>query len=34
MDIVWIAAIAAVWAVMAGMVVGLVKLETPRGGRP
>ena len=34
MDIVWIAALAAVWVVMAGMVIGLVKLEAPRGERP
>lgn len=34
MDIVWIAALAALWIVMVGMAVGLFKLETPRGERP
>jgi hypothetical protein len=34
MDIVWIAAMAALWIVMVGMVAGLFKLETPRGERP
>ena len=33
MDIVWIAAVAALWVVMAGMVVGLFKLDTPKGER-
>lgn len=33
MDIVWIAALAAIWVVMAGMVVGLFKLEAPKGER-
>jgi hypothetical protein len=34
MDIVWLAALAALWIAMAGMVVGLSKLESPRGERP
>lgn len=33
MDIVWIAALAAIWVVMAGMVVGRFKLEAPKGER-
>ena len=33
MDIVWIAALAAMWVAMAGMVVGLVKLGAPMGER-
>ena len=33
MDIVWIAALAAMWVVMAGMVVGLFKLAAPKGER-
>jgi hypothetical protein len=33
MDIVWIAAIAAMWLVMGGMVVGLFKLDAPKGER-
>jgi len=31
MDIVWIAAVAVLWVVVAEMVVGLNKLATPRG---
>lgn len=34
MDIVWMAAVAALWVVMAGMVAGLFKLDTPKGERP
>jgi len=34
MDFVWIAAMAAMWAVLAAMVVGLNRLEKPKGGRP
>ena len=33
MDILWIAAIAAMWLVTGGMVVGLFKLDAPRGER-
>ncbi|VTU18490.1 hypothetical protein E5CHR_00598 [Variovorax sp. PBL-E5] len=33
MDIVWIVAMAAMWVVMAGMAVGLHKLDAPRGAR-
>jgi hypothetical protein len=33
MDIVWIAALAAMWVVMVGMVAGLYKLDTPKGER-
>jgi hypothetical protein len=33
MDIVWIAALAALWVVMAEMVVGLFKLAAPKGER-
>ena len=33
MDIVWMAAMAAMWVVMAEMVVGLHRLDTPRGVR-
>ncbi len=33
MDIVWIAAIAAMWVVVAELVVGLNKLDTPKGER-
>ena len=33
MDIVWIAALVAMWVVMAGMVVVLVKLAAPKGER-
>jgi hypothetical protein len=33
MDIVWIAALAALWIVMVGMVVGLFKLDAPKGER-
>ncbi len=33
MDIVWIAGLAAMWVVMAGMVVGLFELEAPKGER-
>lgn len=33
MDIVWIVAVAAMWVVMAGMVVGLFKLDAPKGER-
>lgn len=32
MDIVWIAAVAALWVVVAEMVVGLGKLDRPKGG--
>lgn len=34
MDIVWIAAVAAMWVLMAEAVVGLHKLEAPKGARP
>jgi hypothetical protein len=34
MDIVWIAALAALWALMAWMVIGLNRLESPKGERP
>jgi hypothetical protein len=34
MDFVWMAAIAALWVVMARMVVGLHKLNAPRRERP
>jgi hypothetical protein len=34
MDIVWIAALAALWAPMAWMVIGLNRLESPKGARP
>jgi hypothetical protein len=34
MDIVWIAAIAVMWVVVAKLVVGLHKLDTPKGERP
>ena len=33
MDFIWIAAIAALWVVMAGVVVGLSKLDAPKGER-
>jgi hypothetical protein len=33
MDFVWIAAIAALWVVMAGAVFGLCKLDAPKGER-
>ena len=33
MDIVWLAALAAFWAAMVAMVIGLIRLETPRGAR-
>jgi hypothetical protein len=33
MDFVWIAAIAAMWVVMAELVVGLYKLDAPKGER-
>jgi hypothetical protein len=33
MDFVWIVATAAMWVVMVGMVVGLHKLDVPRGER-
>lgn len=33
MDFVWIAAIAVMWAVTAGMVLGLAQLDAPRGER-
>jgi len=33
MDIVWIAALAAMWVAMAGMVVGLSKLGASKGER-
>lgn len=33
MDIVWMAALAAMWVVVAEMVVGLCKLATPKGER-
>ena len=33
MDIVWTAALAALWAMMMGLVFGLSKLEVPRGAR-
>ncbi len=34
MDFVWIAAIAVMWVVVAELVVGLYKLDTPKGERP
>jgi hypothetical protein len=34
MDIVWMAALAALWALMAWMVIGLDRLEKPLGKRP
>jgi hypothetical protein len=34
MDFVWIAALAAMWVVMAEAVVGLCRLAAPRGERP
>jgi hypothetical protein len=34
MDIVWIAAIAVMWVVVAELMVGLHKLDTPKGERP
>ena len=33
MDLVWIAAIAAMWVAMAEAVLGLCKLDAPKGGR-
>lgn len=33
MDIVWIAALAALWIVMVGLVAGLSRLEAPKGER-
>jgi len=33
MDVVWIAALAAMWAVAAAMVWGLGRLEAPKGER-
>ncbi len=33
MDIVWIAALVAMWVVTAGMVVGLFMLDAPKGER-
>ena len=33
MDIVWIAALAGMWVVVGGMVVGLFKLAVPKGER-
>jgi hypothetical protein len=33
MDVVWIAAIAAMWAAMAAGVIGLCRLASPKGGR-
>ena len=34
MDIVFLVGVALLWAVMAGLVWGLRKLERPQGGRP
>ena len=34
MDVVFVAAIAGLWAALVLMVWGLKKLETPEGGRP
>ncbi len=34
MDVVWIAAIAVLWVVLAEMVVGLNKLDQPKEERP
>jgi hypothetical protein len=34
MDIVWIAALAALWALIAWMVQGLARLDAPKAGRP
>lgn len=34
MDIVWIAALAAMWAASAALVWGLSRLEAPKGERP
>ena len=34
MDLVWMAAIAAMWVVMAEAVLGLCKLDAPKGERP
>ena len=34
MDLVWMAAIAAMWVVMAEAVLGLCKLDAPQGERP
>jgi len=33
MDFLWIAAVAAMWVVMAELVVGLYKLDAPKGER-
>ena len=33
MDVVWIAAIAVLWVVMAEAVLGLAKLDAPKGAR-
>jgi hypothetical protein len=33
MDVIWIAAIAVLWAVMAEAVLGLMKLDAPKGER-